>query len=190
MARKLSQKIDDLAHNCRGRQKMTIQEIFDLMDMAVKTFIAWIVYLPLILFYQIPGFWIIVSLLIIWQGIRTIQHKRIWIPKKLVKMHVKGDDVARLISYTIPLLKKLEKIAHPRGTIYQHHPMLLSFNGCMMALGGCFLLFPVGTSLVPALGVLLLAIGMIEEDILWMSCAYGAFTIHTAHVITLLALRS
>ncbi len=189
MARKLSQKIDDLAHNCSGRQKMTIQEIFDLMDMAVKTFIAWIVYLPLILCFQIPVFWIVVSLLIIWQGIRTAQHKRIWLPKKLIKMHVKGDDFARLISYAIPFLKNLEKIAHPRGTIYQHHPMLLSFNGCMMALGGCFLLFPIGTSIVPGLGLLLLALGIIEEDILWMSCAYGIFTIHTAHLITHLVIR-
>ena len=189
MARKLSQKIDDLAHNCHGRKKMTIQEIFDLMDMAVKTYIAWILYLPFVLCFQIPGFWIIVSLLIIWLGIRTAQHKRIWLPKKLMKRHVKGDDFARLISYTIPVAKKLEKIAHPRGTIYQHHPMLLSFNGCMMALGGCFLLFPIGTSIVPGLGILFLALGMIEEYILWMSCAYGIFTIHAAHLITHLVLR-
>ena len=189
MARKLSQKIDDLAHACHGRRKMTIQEIFDLMDTAVQTFIAWILYLPLILCFQIPGFWIVVSLLVIWQGILTAQHKSIWIPKRLKKKHVKGDDFARLISYTIPLLKKLEKIAHPRGTIYQHHPMLLTVNGCMMALGGCFLLFPIGTSIVPGLGALLLSLGMIEEDILWMSCAYGIFTIHAAHVIMHLVIR-
>jgi hypothetical protein len=184
MARKLSQKIDDLAHECHGRRQMTIQEIIEHMDMAMQTFIAWILYLPFILCFEIPGFWIVVSLMVIWQGIRTAQHKGIWIPKKLKKKHVKGDDVARLLSYTIPFLKKLEKIAHPRGTVYQHHPMLLSFNGCMMALGGCFLLFPIGTSIVPGLGAILLSLGMVEEDILWMFCAYGIFAIHAAHLIT------
>jgi hypothetical protein len=189
MARKLSQKIDSLVHECHGRKKMTIQEIVDLMDMAMQTFIAWILYLPFILCFQIPGFWIVVSLMVIWQGIRTAQHKLLWIPKKLRKKHVKGDDVARLFSYTIPFLKKLEKIAHPRGTVYQHHPMLLSFNGCMMALGGCFLLFPIGTSIVPGLGAILLSLGMVEEDILWMVCAYAIFAIHAAHVIAHLVIR-
>ena len=168
---------------------MTIQEVLDLMDMAVQTFIASIFYLPFVLCFQIPGFWIVVSLLVIWQGIRTAQHKLLWLPKKLRKKVVQGDDVARLISYTVPLLKKLEKIAHPRGTVYQHHPMLLSFNGCMMAIGGCFLLFPIGTNIVPGLGEILLTLGMIEEDILWMFCAYGIFTAHAAHLITHLVIR-
>jgi len=189
MARTLSQKLDELAHQCRGRRKITIQEIIDLMDMAVQTFIAWILYLPFILCFQIPGFWVVISVMVIWQGIRTAQYKSIWIPKKLKKKQVSGDGFARIISWTIPLVKKLENIAHPRGTIYQHHPMLLTFNGCMMALGGCFLLFPVGTDLVPGLGAILLSLGMVEEDILWMFCAYGIFTVHLAHVITLLVLR-
>lgn len=189
MARTLSQKLDELAHQCKGRRTITIQEIIGLMDMAVQTFIAWILYLPFILCFQIPGFWIVVSLLVVLQGIRTAQHKSIWIPKKLKKKQVSGDGFARIISWTIPFVKKLENIAHPRGTIYQHHPMLLTFNGCMMALGGCFLLIPLGTTLVPGLGAILLSLGMIEEDILWMSCAYGIFTIHAAHVITHLVLR-
>lgn len=169
---------------------MTIQEIFDLMGPPEVSLIAWILYLPFILFFQVPGFSIIVSLLIIWQGVRTAQQKKFWLPKKLKKKHVSGDHFAHYISFTIRFLKKLEKIAHPRGTVYQQHPLLLSFNGCMMALGGCFLLFPVGTDLVPGLGVLLLSVGMLEEDILWMVCAYGVFAIHTAHVITLLILQS
>jgi hypothetical protein len=168
---------------------MTIQEIFDLMDPAEESLVVWILYLPLVVGFEIPGFWIIVSLLIMWQGARTALHKKFWLPKKLKEKQVSGDHFAHYISYIIRFLKKLEKIAHPRGTIYQHHPLLLTFNGCMMALGGCFLLLPMGTDLVAGLGVILLAVGMLEEDILWMICAYGVFAIHIAHVITLLVLR-
>ncbi len=189
MARTLSQKFEELAHQCKGRRHMTIQEIFDLMDPPEESLIAWILYLPFILCFEIPGFWIVASLLIIWQGIRTALHKKFWIPKKLKKRQISGDLAAHYLSYVVKFLKKLEKIAHPRGTIYQHHPLLLTFNGCMMALGGCFLLFPIGITLVPGLGVFLLSLGMLEEDILWMVCAYGIFAIHTAHAIAILVLR-
>ena len=189
MARTLSQKIDELAHQCKGRRQMTLQEIFDLMDPAEESLIAWILYLPFVFCFMVPGFWIVVSLMVIWQGVRTAQHKKFWIPKKLKRKQVSGDHFAHYISFTIKPLRTLEKIAHPRGTVYQHHPLLLTFNGCMMALGGCFLLFRAGTDLVPGLGIFLLSLGMLEEDILWMFCAYGVFAIHTAHVIAIWVLR-
>lgn len=169
---------------------MTIQELFGLMDFAEESFIVWILYLPFILLVKVPGFYVVASLFIIWQGIRTALHKKCWMPNMIKKKHVSGDQFAHYVSYTIRFLKKLEKIAHPRGTVYQQHPRVLTFNGCMMVLGGCFLLFPAGTYLAPALGVLLLFIGMLEEDILWMVCAYAAFAIHTAHLITLLILQN
>jgi hypothetical protein len=189
MARTLSQKIDMLEHQCKGRRQMTLQEFFDLLDPAEELLVAWILYLPFIICFEIPGFWIIVSLLIIWQGVRTALHKKFWLPKKLKKKPLSGDSISHYLSYVVRFLKKIEKIAHPRGTIYQHHPLLLIFNGCMLVLGGCFLLFPIGTNVVPGLGLFFLALGMVEEDILWMVSAYAIFTIHTAHVITLLALR-
>ena len=65
----------------------------------------------------------------------------------------------------------------------------MTFNGWLMAMGGIFLLFPIGTNIVPGVGLFLLSIGLLEEDILWMVCAYGVFAVHAAHVITLLVLR-
>jgi len=189
MARTLSQKIEELAHQCHGRRQMTIQEIFDLMGPSEESLIAWILYLPFILCYEVPGFWIVVCLMIIGLGIRMALHKKFWLPKSLQRKKISGDHFAHYISFTLRFLKKLEKIAHPRGTIYQHHPMLLTFNGCVTAMGGIFLLLPVGTDIIPSLGLFLLSIGILEEDILWMACAYGILTIHAAHVVTLWALR-
>lgn len=189
MARTLSQKIEELAHQCKGRRHMTIQEIFDLMGPAEESLIAWILYLPFIVCFQVPGFWVVVSLMIIYLGIRMALHKKFWLPKFLKHKKVSGDHFAHYISFTVRFLKKLETIAHPRGTVYQHHPLLLTFNGWLMAMGGFFLLFPVGTDLIPSLGLFLLSIGLLEEDILWMVCAYGVFAVHAAHVITLLVLR-
>ncbi len=189
MARTLSQKIEELAHQCKGRRQMTIQEIFDLMGPSEELLIVSILYLPFIACFQVPGFWVIVSLMIIWLGIRMALHKKFWLPKSLKQKKVPGDHFAHYISFTVGFLKKLETIAHPRGTVYQHHPLLLTFNGWLMAMGGIFLLFPIGTNIVPGVGLFLLSIGLLEEDILWMVCAYGVFTVHAAHVITLLVLR-
>lgn len=189
MARTLSQKVVELAHQCRGRRQMTIQEIFHLMDRSEESLIVWLLYLPFILCYQVPGFWVLVSLLIIWMGIRSALHKKFWLPKFLRHKKVSGDHFAHYISYTVRFLQKLEKIAHPRGTIYQHHPLLITFNGWLMAMGGIFLLFPIGTEIIPSIGLFLLSIGILEEDILWMSCSYGVFAVHAAHVISLLILR-
>ncbi len=189
MARTLSQKIDELAHQCKGRRQMTIQEIFHLMGPSEEFLIVWILYLPFILCFEIPGFYVLVSLLIMWLGLRIALHKKFWIPQFFKRKKVSGDHFAHYIAYTIGFLKKLEKIAHPRGTVYQHHPLLATFNGWLIAMGGLFLLLPIGTRVIPSIGLFLLAISLLEEDILWMFCAYGVFAIHAAHVITILVLR-
>jgi hypothetical protein len=192
MARTLSQKIDQLAHQCRGRRQLKVQELFHLMDYAEASLVTWILYIPFILLYEIPGFAFVVSLLVVLQGVGIALHKKLWIPKFLGDKKISGDHFAHFISYTIRFLKKLEKIAHPRGTIYQHHPLLITFNGWVMAMGGVFLIlhhFHIGTAVIPSIGLFLLAIGLLEEDILWMFCAYGVLAIQAAHVITLLLYR-
>ena len=61
-----------------------------------------------------------------------------------------------------------------------------------MAMGGIFLIFHhlhIGTAVIPSIGLTLLAIGLLEEDILWMFCAYGVLVIHAVHAVMILVYR-
>jgi hypothetical protein len=121
---------------------------------------------------------IILGLLIMFQGLRIALHKKIWLPKSLKRKILSGDRLARHFSKTVKFFKKLEKYIHPRGTIYQQHPLLVTFNGWVMMLGGLFLILPYGLHFIAGLGVFLLSLGLLEEDILWMITAYAVILIH------------
>ena len=144
------------------------------MGPAEEALIAWILYLPFIVCFQVPGFWVVVSLMIIYLGIRMALHKKFWLPKFLKHKKVSGDHFAHYISFTVRFLKKLETIAHPRGTVYQHHPLLLTFNGWLMAMGGFFLFLPLppGTNFLPGLATFFLSLGILESDALMLWVGY------------------
>jgi len=178
MARTLSQKIEELAHQCKGRKVMTVEEFRDLLGPSEQAIVPLIVSIPFILGLKLWWVGIIPSIIMISQGFRVALHKKLWLPKSWKRITFSGDHASSLLLPAVKFFRKLEKYVHPRGTIYQQHPLLLTSNGWVMMLGGFFLLFPWGRHWIAGLAVFLLSLGLLEEDILWMICAYVVVAVY------------
>lgn len=173
MARTLSQKIADIAHQCEGRRELTLKELVAIIGPTGQSLVTLVYSFPLVLGMNIPVLSYLLGALIIIQGFRVSFQKHIWLPKKLKVKKIDGDRLAKPLYKSVKLFRKIEKYVHPRGTIYQNNPLLPAFNGWVLILAG-LLLFLKGNPFLAGLGVFLISMGILEEDILWMSLAYVA----------------
>jgi hypothetical protein len=174
MLRSLSHKIDDLSHFCKGRRAIPLSELFNHLGPVGPAFFSLIFSIPFLFFAKIPVVMMILGLIIFISGLRIALHKPIWMPQFIRKHKISGDRLSHKLPKWAAFFKKIEKVIHPRGTIYQKSPFLQAFNGFILSLCGLFLFLPLSpiSTFLPALGVFLLSLGIIEEDIRMMIFAY------------------
>lgn len=174
MPRPLSHKLDDILHFCRGRKEMTVGDFLDHQGPSGPAVLTMIFSIPFLFFAWVPVLMRIFGFIILISGIRIAMNKPIWVPKKVRRCHISGNKVAHRLVFWIKLLKKVEKVIHPRGTIYQQSPFLQTFNGFIVSLCGLFLFLPFSSlsNFLPALGVFILSVGILEEDLWVMIAAY------------------
>jgi len=174
MATSLSQRIEELAHACEGRRELTLKEIAGLVGPQAQALITLILAIPFVVLLPAPGLSILFGAVIFINGFRIARKKPLWIPKKLQERKISGDVFAKNLRKPLPFIHWLEKFVKPRGTVYQHSPVLQVVNGCFLALGGFFLLLPLppGTNFLPGLGTLFLSLGILEDDLLMLWIGY------------------
>ena len=174
MARTLSHKFEDTIHFCRGRKEMTVQEFLYFIGPYGSAVLTFIFSIPFVLWAFIPILNTVLGFIIVISGLRIALNKPIWVPKFLRKKKMSGDKWAHFLVKFVKPLKKFEKIIHPRGTIYQQSPFLQTFNGFILSLCGFFLFLPLHpmVNFLPGITVLMLSIGILEEDLWIMVLSY------------------
>lgn len=174
MPKALSNKLEDLVHFCRGRKEMTVGEFLSHLGTSGPAILTLIFSIPFVCFIWIPGLMIAFGVIVLLAGIRVALNKPIWVHTILRRRKISGNKMAHRLVKGVKFLKKIEKTIHPRGTIYQQSPFLQTFNGFLLSLCGLFLLLPLSSAahFFPALGALLLSIGVLEEDLWMMIAAY------------------
>ncbi len=179
MPRTLSQKVEDTIHFCRGRREMTLGDFLDGAGPTASGFLTFLFSIPFVLCAWIPIANSVFGFIILVSGLRIALNKPIWVPKFLRRKHISGDKMAHRLVKMVRCLRRFEKIVHPRGTIYQQSPFLQSFNGFILSLCGFFLFLPLHpmTNFLPGVAVLLLSIGILEEDLWVMIAAYAILII-------------
>lgn len=103
-----------------------------------------------------------------------------WIPKRFLDRPLPGRLLAKVLSLAAQAMSKLERLTRPRGLIFARHAWVWRLNG--MAVAACGLLIalplPPPTNFPPALALLLLSIGILEEDSLFLGLGYLAFVLN------------
>lgn len=174
MAISLSQRIEELAHACEGRRELSVKEITELVGSEAQALITLVLSIPFVVLLPAPGLSILFGVVILINGFRIARKKPLWIPKKLHERKLSGDAFAKNLRRPLPFVRWLERFIKPRGTVYQHSPILQVVNGCFLVMGGFFLLLPLppGTNFLPGLGTLFLSLGILEEDVLMLWAGY------------------
>ncbi len=174
MARHFSNKLEEIIHFCRGRRELTIAEYLVQLGTSGPAIFSLLFSIPFLFLAWIPIVMTVFGIIIFLAGARLALNKPIWFPAVLRNKKISGDKMALRLVKWVKLFKKVEKIVHPRGTIYQKSPFLQAFNGFIVTICGLFLFLPLHpvTIFLPALGVFLLSLAILEEDLFLMIGAY------------------
>lgn len=114
----------------------------------------------------IPGLSTIVGLAVIALSLGILLNRRPWLPSFIGKRHITPEGLHRIVSGTTRVLSKIEKLIKPRmewltGKSW-HWLIGLSLIFATIALA---LPIPIpGNNIPPAIGILLLALGLLERD--------------------------
>ncbi len=95
--------------------------------------------------------------------------KEIWLPQRWRELELAGDKQQRFITSLIKLIRRLERLSRPRLQILFSHRLSNIAFGLLIIVGsaGAFLAPPfTGLDTLPALGAVLISLGVLLEDFL------------------------
>jgi hypothetical protein len=92
----------------------------------------------------------------------------IWLPERWCRLSLAGPGQQRFVNALMRMIRRLERVSRPRFSfLFGHRPSLILFG--LLVLGGslgAFLAPPFsGLDTLPALGVVLLSLGVLLEDV-------------------------
>ena len=114
----------------------------------------------------------IIAMLVALQLIAGRDH--IWLPQRWCKLELAGEKQQRFIAALMRMIRRLERFSRPRlRLLFDHRLSNIVFG--LLVIGGCagaFLAPPfTGLDTLPSLGVVLLSLGVLLEDIVVVGLA-------------------
>lgn len=106
----------------------------------------------------------------------VVGRDRIWIPARWRKIKLGGSKQRRVIDGMIKLIRRLERFSRPRFQFLFDHRLSNSVFGIFVIAftAGSFFAPPFsGLDTIPALGVVLLSIGVLLEDMVIVAVGIG-----------------
>jgi hypothetical protein len=91
----------------------------------------------------------------------------VWLPRRWEAVDLRGDKQARLLTGLMNIVRRLERISRPRLRVaFEHRVSNIAFGALVIAGSlGAFLAVPfTGLDTLPALGVVLVSLGVLLED--------------------------
>lgn len=177
--RRLSSELLRLKNIC-SQNKISLYDLIENMTARSHAFLTLVFAIPFLFPIPIPGLSVLFGVVIIFAGAAMGMGKKPWLPKKLLHREVSTHLFQKIFEYGVKGSQRLEKFVKPRGSFVLKHPWMRAMNGFMIAFCGFLLALPLppGTNFPPAIAVLLLSIGSLEEDAVFMIFGYGAFVIN------------
>jgi len=113
----------------------------------------------------VPGLSMPFGIAILITGMRIACGRKPWLPDFILNKEIPHHRLKRLLSMGVRISLRLEKVIKPRMSFLQSWPGMVNLAGVSIALGGLLLLIPLPFSnWLPAWAVLLLTVGMMEKD--------------------------
>jgi hypothetical protein len=108
----------------------------------------------------------IFALLLLGMGLQiAIKRQSPWIPKWMSRREIKAKRDSKFVRFMVRLVQFFERFTKPRHRRFVVGPLFYSLVVPAIFVGAFGMLNPVpGMSVLPALGVFLIGMGMIEED--------------------------
>ena len=122
----------------------------------------------------IPGTSVVLGCVIAFWGLRIAVGGKPFLPEWLLKKTVKRTTCERILLKVLPLIKRSERYLCPRMIFFQRWRLFRLLNGLAIAASGLALALPLPppTNTMPAIAVIILSAGMMEEDGFFILAGY------------------
>lgn len=174
--RRLSEDFHDLLRETAGRG-VTLGELERRLQGRGFALFILIMSLPFISPVAIPGLSIAFGVVIMLLGLRIAMGHKPDLPGFILKKEINHKLLERIIGLGLKICRAIEKFARPRMHFLRRSRTAINVIGLGLASGGLQLLMPIPgvfplTNTIPAVSVVMLTIGLIERDGVFVLAGY------------------
>jgi hypothetical protein len=146
---------------------LSLRQIVEILHGRGFDVLVIVLVLPFCQPIPLPGVSTPFGLALMFFGLRIALRQRPWLPDWLLRREISYDTLTKIIHGTVAVAKRLEKLVHPRMRFMKHWWSFNAINGLAIASSAFLLMLPLPipfSNTIPAWSILLLALGMMEED--------------------------
>ncbi len=153
--------------DCAGGQALSLRQIVEVLRGRGLDVLVIMLVLPFCQPIPLPGLSTPFGLALMLFGFRIALRQRPWLPDSLMRREISYATLAKMVTTAIAVAKRLEKVIHPRLRFVKHWWSFNALNGLAIASSAFLLMLPLPipfSNTIPAWSILLMALGMMEED--------------------------
>jgi hypothetical protein len=170
---------------------VTLSVVLELLGKESFIILSAFLALPFLAPVSIPGVSTVFGALILLIGISLVLDRAPWLPARFMTHVFPTDKLRTCLFQSLIWIQRLEKISHCRIPIFCHGHLMSRVNGLVVVLSALFLMAPLAfipfSNTLPALAILLLSIGILQHDGIFILLGY-LFLVVTSFYFALIAL--
>ncbi|MBX3015190.1 MAG: exopolysaccharide biosynthesis protein [Caldilineaceae bacterium] len=155
---------------------ITLHQLFELIGEQGLLICCCILTIPFLLPVSIPGVSTVFGLAIIFIGISVTLNRPLWLPARLLHHQLASAQLIPVMERGIQFFGKLERWMRIRLRQLTDGAFMNRLNGVALTAGGVLLIFPLSfipfSNTLPALSILLLALGLLQRDGFFIVAGY------------------
>ncbi|MFN2377366.1 MAG: exopolysaccharide biosynthesis protein [Candidatus Binatia bacterium] len=170
---------------------VTIGELLTLCGPQGHGFLAIFLVLPFLQPIPLPGLSSAIGVLLMILGVFVALRRPPWLPRRLAQVSVEPDVVLRICSSLEKLLGALEHVVKPRAQWLFAQRWFRVSNGVVWIVHAALFSLPLPipfSNALPAVVILLMALGILEEDLRVIVVAYVGGLVNLIYFSALVAL--
>jgi hypothetical protein len=149
-------------------EQITLRDLLALIGEQGLLLFCIVLTLPFLLPVSIPGVSTLFGLVIILIGISLVLNRLPWLPARLMDRPIRNEHLIPMLEKGVQLFQRVERWMRPRLIRVTTGTFANRLNGLALTAGGVLLLFPLSfvpfSNTLPAIAILLFALGMLQRD--------------------------
>jgi len=163
----LSQTLLNTLENIDG-DTVTLRRLFEMIGEQGLLLLCMLLSLPFLFPVSIPGVSTVFGTGVILIGIAITLNRLPWLPSFLADRQLSNEKLMPVLQRGAKFVARFDTVIKPRVKALTNNAMMNRVNGLMMVFAGLLLIVPLGlipfSNTLPAVAIILLAIGMLQRD--------------------------
>ncbi|WP_413587471.1 exopolysaccharide biosynthesis protein [Bdellovibrio sp. HCB274] len=165
----------DLLQEEAGHGDLSLKKVFQLLGEEGHGMILLFLCLPYLFPIPVPGLSTISGILIVLVSFFLLRRRPPWLPKRWENVSVSSKTVLKLSNYAEKVWTYVAKIVRKRMMFFHDMQAFRVLNFLVLSMNACLLALPLPipfSNTVPAIAIVLSAIGYLEKDGLFTLFSY------------------